>query len=292
MSKKIAILLLAFMLTACSNASTSDSQAETEAVSETTTTTVTTTDDSEQPTTTTTQITVTSAKEKESETTTSKVTSESQSTTADSTMLTTTTTTKASQTTTVSGKTPASSVQKQQPKPAKTTTTTTTTKAAVKPHPQSNVVWSSSMKVWRKLCEGKNLTASEQEMIRSEIASYASKFQGKTKIHVSFATDSYDISYIKPIHLTSKKDMIDWHTNAHYDASVDMDCRAIINYVKSEKEIYDVVAQTRNDALHLMDLGLFNRYQISKINNSLAYASDIQFNVGFDGTYLWFLTTD
>lgn len=292
MSKKIAILLLAFMLTACSNASTSDSQAETEAVSETTTTTVTTTDDSEQPTTTTTQITVTSAKEKESETTTSKVTSESQSTTADSTMSATTTTTKASQTTTVSGKTPASSVQKQQPKPAKTTTTTTTTKAAVKPHPQSNVVWSSSMKVWRKLCEGKNLTASEQEMIRSEIASYASKFQGKTKIHVSFATDSYDISYIKPIHLTRKKDMIDWHTNAHYDASVDMDCRAIINYVKSEKEIYDVVAQTRNDALHLMDLGLFNRYQISKINNSLAYASDIQFNVGFDGTYLWFLTTD
>ena len=291
MSKKIAILLLAFMLTACSNASTSDSQAETEAVSETTTTTVTTTDDSEQPTTTTTQITVTSAKEKETETTTLKVTSGSQSTIADSTMLTTTTTTKASQTTTVSGKTPASSVQKQQPKPANTTTTTTTT-AAVKPHPQSNVVWSSSMKVWRKLCEGKNLTAAEQEMIRSEIASYASKFQGKTKIHVSFATDSYDISYIKPIHLTRKKDMIDWHTNAHYDASVDMDCRAIINYVKSEKEIYDVVAQTRNDALHLMDLGLFNRYQISKINNSLAYASDIQFNVGFDETYLWFLTTD
>ena len=288
MSKKIAILLLAFMLTACSNASTSDSQAETEAVSETTTTTVTTTDDSEQTTTTTTQITVTSAKEKESEATTSKVTSGSQSTTADSTTTTT------SQTTTVSGKTPASSVQRQHPKPAvtTTTTTTTTTKAAVKPQPQSNVVWSSSMKVWRKLCEAKTLTAAEQEMIRSEIASYASKFQGKTKIHVSFATDSYDISYIKPIHLTRKKDMIDWHTNAHYDASVDMDCRAIINYVKSEKEIYDVVAQTRNDALHLMDLGLFNRYQISKINNSLAYASDIQFNVGFDGTYLWFLTTD
>ena len=292
MYKKICILLLAFMLTACSNANSSDSQAETEVVSETTTTTVTTTDDSEQTTTTTTQITVTSAKEKETETTTSKVTSESQSTTADSTMLTTTTTTKASQTTTVSGKTPASSVQKQQPKPAKTTTTTTTTKAAVKPHPQSNVVWSSSMKVWRKLCEGKNLTAAEQEMIRSEIASYAAKFQGKTKIHVSFATDSYDISYIKPIHLTRKKDMIDWHTNAHYDASVDMDCKAIINYAKSEQEIYNVVASTRNDALHLIDLGLFNRYEISKGNNCLEYASEITFNVGFDGTYLWFLTTD
>ena len=292
MSKKIAILLLAFMLTACSNASTSDSQAETEAVSETTNTTVTTTDDSEQPTTTTTQITVTSAKEKESETTTSKVTSGSQSTTADST--TTTITTKSSQNTTGSGKAPESSVQRQQSRPAATTTTitTTTTTAAVKPHPQSNVVWTQSMKVWRKLCEAKNLTAAEQEMIRSEIASYASKFQGKTKIHVSFATDSYDISYIKPIHLTRKKDMIDWHTNAHYDASVDMDCKAIINYAKSEQEIYNVVASTRNDALHLIDLGLFNRYEISKGNNCLEYASEITFNVGFDGTYLWFLTTD
>ena len=291
MSKKIAILLLAFMLTACSNASTSDSQAETEAVSETTTTTVTTTDDSEQPTTTTTQITVTSAKEKESETTTSKVTSESQSTTADSTMSTTTTTTKASQTTTGSSKTPASSVQKQQPKPANTTTTTTTT-AAVKPHPQSNVVWSSSMKVWRKLCECKNLTASEQEMIRSEIASYASKFQGKTQIHVSFGNDSFDITYPKPIQMTRKKDMVDWTTNAHFDASVDMDCRGIINYAKSEKQIYDVVSQTRNDALHLIDHGLHSRYEISKLNNCLEYANVIQYNIGFDGTYLWFLTQD
>ena len=259
MSKKIAILLLAFMLTACSNASTSDSQAETEAVSETTTTTVTTTDDSEQTTTTTTQITVTSAKEKETETTTSKVTSESQSTTADSTML---------------------------------TTTTTTTKAAPKTQPQNNVVWSSSMKVWRKLCEGKNLTAAEQEMIRSEIASYASKFQGKTKIHVSFATDSFDITYPKPINMMRKKEMVDWTTNAHFDASVDMDCRGIINYAKSEKQIYDVVSQTRNDALHLIDHGLHSRYEISKLNNCLEYANVIQYNVGFDGTYLWFLTQD
>ena len=292
MYKKICILLLAFMLTACSNANSSDSQAETEAVSETTTTTVTTTDDSEQPTTTTTQITVTSAKEKETDTTTSKVTSGSQSTTADSTMLTTTTTTKASQTTTVSGKAPASSVQRQQPKPANTTTTTTTTKAAPKTQPQNNVVWSSSMKVWRKLCEGKNLTASEQEMIRSEIASYAAKFQGKTQIHVSFGNDSFDITYPKPIQMTRKKDMVDWTTNAHFDASVDMDCRGIINYAKSEKQIYDVVSQTRNDALHLIDHGLHSRYEISKLNNCLEYANVIQYNIGFDGTYLWFLTQD
>lgn len=291
MYKKICILLLAFMLTACSNASTSDSQAETEAVSETTTTTVTPTDDSEQPTTTTTQITVTSAKEKESETTTSKVTSGSQSTTADST--TTTITTKSSQTTTVSGKAPASSVQRQQPKLAKTTTTTTTTtKAAPKTQPQNNVVWSSSINVWRMLCEGKNLTASEQEMIRSEIASYAAKFQGKTQIHVSFGNDSFDITYPKPIQMTRKKDMVDWTTNAHFDASVDMDCRGIINYAKSKKQIYDVVAQTRSDALHIIDHGLHSNYQISKLNHCLDYASEIEYNIGFDGTYLWFLTKE
>lgn len=288
MYKKICILLLAFMLTACSNASTSDSQAETEAVSETTTTTVTTTDDSEQ-TTTTAKISVTSAKEKDTDVTTKSVTSASTTTKAESTTSMTT-----SQATTSSAKAPANTTkaaQKQQPRPA-STTATTTAKPAAKPQPQSNVVWSQSMKVWRKLCEAKTLTAAEQEMIRSEIASYASKFQGKTKIHVSFATDSYDISYIKPIHLTRKKDMIDWHTNAHYDASVDMDCKAIINYAKSEQEIYNVVASTRNDALHLIDLGLFNRYEISKGNNCLEYASEITFNVGFDGTYLWFLTTD
>ena len=148
------------------------------------------------------------------------------------------------------------------------------------------------MKVWRKLCEAKTLTAAEQEMIRSEIASYASKFQGKTKIHVSFATDSFDITYPKPINMMRKKEMVDWTTNAHFDASVDMDCRGIINYAKSEKEIYDVVAQTRNDALHLIDLGLHSRYEICKGNNCLEYANVITYNIGFDGTYLWFLTTD
>ena len=69
-------------------------------------------------------------------------------------------------------------------------------------------------------------------MIRSEIASYAAKFQGKTQIHVSFGNDSFDITYPKPIQMTRKKDLVDRTTNAHFDASVDMDCRAIINYAK------------------------------------------------------------
>lgn len=287
MHKKILILLLSVLLTACANSTSSDSKAETEAVSETTTTTAAvTTDDSEQ-TTTTTKISVTSAKEKDTDVTTKSVTSASTTTTAESTTTTT-------QATTSSAKAPAnttSTVQKQQPRPA-STTTTTTAKPAAKPQPQSNVVWSQSMKVWRKLCEAKTLTAAEQEMIRSEIASYASKFQGKTKIHVSYATDSFDISYIKPIHMTRNKNMLDWTVYAHLDASVDMDCRGIINYAKSEKEIYDVVAQTRNDALHLIDFGLHSNYEISKINHCLEYASEIEYNIGFDGTYLWFLTKE
>ena len=288
MYKRILILLLSVLPTACANSTSSDSKAETEAVSETTTTTAAvTTDDSEQ-TTTTTKISVTSAREKDTDVTTKSVTSAS------------TTTTPAESTTTTATQAPTSSVkalanttkavQKQQPRPA--STTTTTAKPAAKPQPQSNVVWSQSMKVWKKLCEAKTLTAAEQEMIRSKIASYASKFQGKTKIHVSYATDSFDISYIKPIHMTRNKNMLDWTVYAHLDASVDMDCKGIINYAKSEKEIYDVVAQTRNDALHLIDFGLHSNYEISKINHCLEYASEIEYNIGFDGTYLWFLTKE
>ena len=289
MYKRILILLLSVLLTACASTNSSDSRAETEAVSETTTTTVTTTDDSEQPTTTTTQSTVTSAKEKDTDVTTNSVTLASTTTKTESTSSMTTT-----QATTSSAKAPANTTkaaQKQQPRPT-STTTTTTAKPTAKPQPQSNVVWSQSMKVWRKLCEAKTLTAAEQEMIRSEIASYAAKFQGKTKIHVSFGNDSFDITYPKPIQMTRKKDMVDWTTNAHFDASVDMDCRGIINYAKSEKQIYDVVAQTRNDALHIIDHGLHSRYEISKLNNCLEYANVIQYNIGFDGTYLWFLTQD
>ena len=288
MHKKILILLLSVLLTACANSTSSDSKAETEAVSETTTTTAAVTTDDSGQTTTTTKISVTSAKEKDTDVTTKSVTSASTTTTAESTTTTT------SQATTSSAKAPANTTkaaQKQQPRPA-STTTTTTAKPAAKPQPQSNVVWSQSMKVWRKLCEAKTLTAAEQEMIRSEIASYASKFQGKTKIHVSFANDSYDITYPKPINMMRKKDMVDWTTNAHFDASVDMDCRGIINYAKSEKEIYDVVAQTRNDALHLIDLGLHSRYELFTGWGSLDYANKFYYNVGFDGTYLWFLTEE
>ena len=187
MSKKIAILLLAFMLTACSNASTSDSQAETEAVSETTTTTVTTTDDSEQPTTTTTQITVTSAKEKESETTTSKVTSGSTTGTSESTAAAVT---KAAATTTRS--TTIKTVQTS--KTTTKSTSKTTTKSTAKPA-QTKTDLSKLTPYWRalyKMTDG-TATRADYEIVRNEMLAYGKKLYPKvpinTKIHPLITKD-------------------------------------------------------------------------------------------------------
>ena len=186
MSKKIAILLLAFMLTACSNASTSDSQAETEAVSETTTTTVTTTDDSEQPTTTTTQITVTSAKEKESETTSSKVTSGSTTGTSESTAAAT----KAAATTTRS--TTIKTVQTS--KTTAKSTTKTTAKATAKPA-QTKTDLSKLTPYWRalyKMTDG-TATRADYEIVRNEMLAYGKKLYPKvpinTKMHPLITKD-------------------------------------------------------------------------------------------------------
>ena len=178
-------------------------------------------------------------------------------------------------------------------KPKDTTTTaaaatTTTTTAA-----PSGIKWSDSMKVWRKLCEGKKLTGSEQDLIRSEILDYAvSSFNGKKDIHVSFGIDSYDISYEKPLNLKANKKMTSM-SNAHMDAYADPNSKGLIDYAKSEKEIYDIVSDTRQCCLHVIDYGLFNRWEIFTINNDLKYASDIDFGIGFDEDMaIWFLTQD
>ena len=149
------------------------------------------------------------------------------------------------------------------------------------------------MKVWRKLCEGKKLTGSEQDLIRSEILDYAvSSFNGKKDIHVSFGIDSYDISYEKPLNLKANKKMTSM-SNAHMDAYADPNCKGLIDYAKSEKEIYDIVSDTRQCCLHVIDYGLFNRWEIFTINNDLKYASDIDFGIGFDEDMaIWFLTQD
>ena len=176
----------------------------------------------------------------------------------------------------------------EKPKDTTTAATTTTTTAA-----QSGIKWSDSMKVWRKLCEGKNLTGSEQDIIRSEILDYAvSSFNGKKDIHVSFGIDSYDISYEKPLKLTADRKLTDL-SNAHYDSYADADCKGMIGYASSEQEIYDIVCDARQSCMHIIDRGLFNRWEIFSMSSSLKYASDISFNVGFDEDMaIWFLTQD
>ena len=157
------------------------------------------------------------------------------------------------------------------PPPATTTPVTTTTEP-------SGVTWSDNMKVWRKLCEGNQLSDSEQDIIRNDI-------------HVSFGIDEYDISYEKPLNLKIRSDMKDI-SYAHMDAYADADCSWLIDYASSEQEIYDIVSDTRQSCLHVIDYGLFNRWEIYSINGALKYASDIEFNVGFEDTAIWFLTED
>lgn len=178
----------------------------------------------------------------------------------------------------------------------KHTTAKPTTTAPPKPttttqKPESTVTWSDDMKAWRKLCEGKSLSDDEQNLIRNEILEYAQNFNGKTDIHVSFGIDEYDISYEKPLNLIIRNDMTDL-SYAHMDAYVDADRGWQISNAKDEEEIYEIVCETRSDCLHVIDYGLFNRWEIYSGNDVLKYAGDIEFNVGFDGTALWFLTKD
>lgn len=147
------------------------------------------------------------------------------------------------------------------------------------------------MKAWRKLCEGKSLSDDEQNLIRSEILEYAKSFNGKRDIHVSFGIDEYDISYANPINMTVREDMTDL-SYAHMDAYADSDSKWLIDHAENEEEICSIVSETRENCLHVIDYGLFNRWEIYSGNNALKYASDIEFNVGFDGTAIWFLTED
>lgn len=177
------------------------------------------------------------------------------------------------------------------PKPVTTTQKPQTTTPPTTKPPESTVTWSDTMKAWRKLCEGQSLSGDEQNLIRSEILEYAKNFNGKRDIHVSFGIDEYDISYANPINMTVREDMTDL-SYAHMDAYADADSRWLIDHAGNEGEIYSIVSETREKCLHVIDYGLFNRWEIYSGNNVLKYASDIEFNVGFDGTAIWFLTED
>ena len=152
---------------------------------------------------------------------------------------------------------------------ATTTTSPSVTASATTSGTHTTVEWNENMAVWRKLCEGRQLTESEQNVIRSEIQDYAlTIFNGRQNIHVCFGTDEFDISFESPLELVVRNKMVGME-NAHMDAYVDPNRKAMIDYASSEKEIYTIVTDTRNQCLHLIDYGLFNRWEIFTINNAL-----------------------
>lgn len=301
------------MLTACGNMENTvkEEKAETSAVSQSTTTAAVTSSKTETTTTKTTSETTTTTKAVTTAETTSTSKTITTSSRSETTSKSTTKKTVSESTTTrqpeqltetyiVYYDEPAPETQQTEVKVTETTTTTvqtsspnTTTTPKQTSAAPSGIEWSDSMKVWRKLCEGKTLSGSEQDMIRSEILDYAvNTFNGKKDIHVSFGIDSYDISYEKPLNLTINRSMTSM-ANAHYDAYTDPDSKWLIDYASSEKEIYDIVSDTRRSCLHVIDHGLFGRWEIMSINGSLKYASNIEFNVGFDEDMtIWFLTQD
>ena len=298
MKKAIYIsILCTVMLTACGNVSESVESAEISAVNQTT---VTVTSVKEEKDTSETATTTRKSSQTVSETSLAKTTTKSmqppqeqikqqsypqtvkpqENTQVNTTQKPAVTTTQQKQTATAPPK-PSTATQKPQTTTAKQSTT----------EPQNTMQWSEPMKAWRKLCEGKSLSDDEQNLIRSEILEYAKNFNGKRDIHVSFGIDEYDISYANPINMTVREDMTDL-SYAHMDAYADADSRWLIDHAGNEGEIYSIVSETREKCLHVIDYGLFNRWEIYSGNNALKYASDIEFNVGFDGTAIWFLTED
>ena len=317
MKKAIYIsILCTVMLTACGNVSESTKSAETSAVNQTTVTVTSVKEEKD-----TSEATTTTRKSSQTVSETSIAKTTKKSTVSSSTVNTkasqeqneqqsfpqteqpqentqVNTTQKPAVTTTQQKQTTAKKTTTIPPKPAATTqkpqTTpqpTTTTQKPSTTKPQNTVQWSDTMKAWRKLCEGKSLSGKEQNLIRSEILEYAEGFNGKKNIHVSFGIDEYDISYEKPLNLIIRNDMTDL-SYAHMDAYTDADSRWLIDYAGNEEEIYSIVNEAREDCLHVIDYGLFNRWEIYSGNDMLKYASDIEFNVGFDGTAIWFLTED
>jgi hypothetical protein len=79
-------------------------------------------------------------------------------------------------------------------------------------------------------------------------------------------------------------------SHVHLDVYADPECAAMINYASSEEEIYEIVEQTRIDCLSVVDSGIESWYEFCETNDSLKYASYLEFNVGLDGTAIWFLT--
>lgn len=315
-------ILYAVMLTACGNVSESAESAETSAVSQTATTVTGSAVTSAKEEKDTSETTTTTKKSSQTVSETSKAKTTTKSAISSSTVNTkapqeqnelqsypqteqpqentqVNTTQKPAVTTTQQKQTTAKQTATAPPKPAATTqnpqTTpqpTTTTKKPSTTKPQETVQWSDTMKAWRKLCEGKIINGAEWELVREDIVSYGmQKFNGKTTVELNCGIDLYTRTFQSPLNLTENTSLKGL-SHAHLDAYADADSRWLIDYAENEEEIYSIVSETREDCLHVIDYGLFNRWEIYSGNDMLKCASDIEFNVGFDGTAIWFLTED
>jgi hypothetical protein len=167
---------------------------------------------------------------------------------------------------------------------------TTTSPKVTTTKPQNTMQWSDTMKAWRKLCEGKSISGSEWELIRQDIVNYGvQKFNGKTTVELNCGIDFYTRTFQNPLNL-SVNGSLKGMSHAHLDAYAEPECAAMINYASSEEEIYEIVEQTRADCLSVVDSGIESWYEFCEMNDCLEYASDLEFNVGLDGTAIWFLT--
>ena len=315
-------ILYAVMLTACGNVSESVESVETSAVSQTTTTVTGSAVTSGKEEKDTSETTTTTKKSSQTVSETSKAKTTTKSAISSSTVNTkapqeqnelqsypqteqpqentqVNTTQKPAVTTTQQKQTTAKQTATAPPKPAATTqkpqTTpqpTTTTKKPSTTKPQETVQWSDTMKAWRKLCEGKSINGAEWELVREDIVSYGmQKFNGKTTVELNCGIDLYTRTFQSPLNLTENTSLKGL-SHAHLDAYADADSRWLIDYAGNEEEVYRIVEQSRADCLTVIDIGLESWYEFCEVNDCLKYASSLEFNVGLDGTAIWFLTED
>ncbi len=315
-------ILCAVMLTACGNVSESVESVETSAVSQTATTVTGSAVTSAKEEKDTSETATTTKKNSQTVYETSKAKTTKKSTVSSSTVNTkasqeqnelqsypqteqpqentqVNTTQKPAVTTTQQKQTTAKQTTTAPPKPAATTqkpqTTpqpTTTTQKPSTTKPQNTVQWSDTMKAWRKLCEGKSINGAEWELVREDIVSYGmQKFNGKTTVELNCGIDLYTRTFQSPLNLTENTSLKGL-SHAHLDAYADADSRWLIDYAGNEEEVYRIVEQSRADCLTVIDIGFESWYEFCEVNDCLKYASSLEFNVGLDGTAIWFLTED
>ena len=168
------------------------------------------------------------------------------------------------------------------PKPVVTTITTK--------KQEEKAEWSELMKAWKKLAMGQELSSNEENLIRTDVIEYGlDKFNGKQTVTCTCGNDVTTVKFLSPLNMTANYSWNDF-SHAHMDACSNAESSALIKMASSDKEVYSIVEQARNDCLSVIDNGVASWHYYCDINGVLKYASDLEFSVYIDGTYIWFLT--